>query len=202
MTEATKQQQQIYLERNTFHCQECGPSQKARGPRSSCFIPPLEILLPYSYGKQSGSGLSSAIDSRLSRGINPACQWVRISGCLTPSAGKLLVWVGMDWNPCIAIILIWNCCMFRFLNGFLSFWCSNCSPSSKDIFRYPGPVTTYFRNWKGEEKHIGNVMVMCFYFSGLRFSSSSFSPFLTISQEWLGPTGGRSGQASFLYFFA
>ena len=90
-------------------------------PRSSCFIPRLEILLPYSYGKQSGSGLSSAIDSRLSRGINPACQWVRISGYLTPSAGKLLVWVGMDWNPCIAIILIWNCCMFRFLNGFYHF---------------------------------------------------------------------------------
>ena len=41
-----------------------------------------EALLPYSYGKQKGDGLSSVAASRLSKGINPPCQGVKISGCL------------------------------------------------------------------------------------------------------------------------
>ena len=48
-------------------------------PLPSCFIPPSEILLPYSYGKQKGDSLSSVTASRLSRGIDPVCQAVKIS---------------------------------------------------------------------------------------------------------------------------
>ena len=51
-------------------------------PLPSCFIPPSEILLPYSYGRQRGEGPSSVTASRLSRGIDPACQGVKIRGCL------------------------------------------------------------------------------------------------------------------------
>ena len=41
-----------------------------------------QILVPYSYGKRKGSGPSSVTVSWLSRGIDPACQVVNISGCL------------------------------------------------------------------------------------------------------------------------
>ena len=51
-------------------------------PFPSCLIPCSEILLSYSYGKQKGNGLSSVAASELSRGIDPACQGVKISGFL------------------------------------------------------------------------------------------------------------------------
>ena len=57
--------------------------QKLRpAPFPPVTLPPSEILLPYSYGKQKGEGPSSVIASRLNRGIDPAYQGVKISGNL------------------------------------------------------------------------------------------------------------------------
>ena len=50
------------------------------GPLPSCFI--LQILLPSSYGKQKANGPSSVTASRLSRGVDLACQEGKISGRL------------------------------------------------------------------------------------------------------------------------
>ena len=49
-------------------------------PLPSCFI--LQILLPSSYGKQKANGPSSVTASRLSRGVDLACQEGKISGRL------------------------------------------------------------------------------------------------------------------------
>ena len=51
-------------------------------PTASCFLFPSKILLPYFYEKQKAHGSSPVTASRLSRAIDPACQEVKISGCL------------------------------------------------------------------------------------------------------------------------
>lgn len=82
--------------------------------------------------------------------------------------------------------LVSNDCWFQshasqHLSVHISWWapafrCGNCSLTS-NIFRHPGPDTSYFRDWKGRGRKYWDVMVLCFKFLGLRFSSSFFSPF-------------------------
>ena len=66
-----------------------------------------------------------------------------------------------------------------------SFSCGNCSPSSKDIFRYLGPDTSYFRDWKGR----GKTYWECDGPELLFFRSEILFYFL-LSIFWQPPNGG------------
>lgn len=77
----------------------------------------------------------------------------------------------------MAIILMWNCCMFRFLDGLHHFDVAIVPHLQKIFLGTYAQTLLISGTGKGGGKHIGNVMVLSFYFTGLRFSSTSFSPF-------------------------
>ena len=162
-----------------------------RCPLPSCFIPPLRDFAPIFLWETEWQWSVFCKCFKAEQGHQPCLSvnknlWM--PDLRTPRAGKLLVWVDMDWNPCIAMILMWNCCTFRFLNGFYHFDVA-IVPHLQKIFLGTQAQSLLISGTERERKNILGMWWSC------AFIFQVWDSLLVLSLHfWQSPKGGWDPQ--------